>query len=93
LVTFADMRPLPEAEIRTSFVNCSKGEASRIRMPAGLSRTPWADLDFLGWTDPGVPLRTPARSTCGVNDSHAGGWSSTRRPSPSARRSTARWLT
>jgi hypothetical protein len=52
------MRPLSEAEIRTSFVNCSKGEASRIRMPADLSRTPWADLDFLGWTDPGAPLRT-----------------------------------
>ena len=27
-------------------------------MPAGLAGgVPWADLDFLGWTDPGAPLR------------------------------------
>jgi hypothetical protein len=54
------MRPLAEPEIRSSFVNCSKGEAARIRMPAGLSdgAVAWADLDFLGWTDPGAPLRS-----------------------------------
>lgn len=53
------MEPLGEKEIRASFVNCSKGEAGRIRMPAGLATggVPWADLDFLGWTDPGAPLR------------------------------------
>jgi hypothetical protein len=58
---FAGMRALDEKEIRGSFVNCSKGEAGRIRMPAGLSDggTPWDDLDFLGWTDPGAPLRAP----------------------------------
>jgi hypothetical protein len=53
------MQPLGEREIRDSFVNCSKGEASRIRMPAGFADgdVAWADLDFLGWTDPGAPLR------------------------------------
>ncbi|MCA2215967.1 FBP domain-containing protein [Jidongwangia harbinensis] len=53
------MEPLGEQEIRACFVNCSKGEASRIRMPAAFSAggVPWADLDFLGWTDPGAPLR------------------------------------
>ena len=51
------MEPLDERAIRSSFVNCSKGEASRIRMPSGLADQPWADLDFLGWTDPGAPLR------------------------------------
>ncbi len=53
------MEPLGEREIRASFVNCSRGEASRIRMPAGFADggVPWADLDFLGWTDPGAPLR------------------------------------
>ncbi|OKI49018.1 FBP domain-containing protein [Micromonospora sp. CB01531] len=53
------MQPLDEKDIRRSFVNCSKGEASRIRMPAGFAEgtLPWADLDFLGWTDPGAPLR------------------------------------
>jgi hypothetical protein len=40
-------------------VNCSKGEAGRIRMPAGFAdgSVPWSDLDFLGWTDPGAPQR------------------------------------
>ncbi|MEV4636432.1 FBP domain-containing protein [Actinoplanes sp. NPDC049548] len=53
------MEPLDERTIRASFVNCSKGEASRIKMPAGLTGdgVPWRDLDFLGWTDPGAPLR------------------------------------
>ncbi|GAA1876775.1 FBP domain-containing protein [Asanoa iriomotensis] len=53
------MEPLTEAAIRDSFVNCSKGEASRIRLPAGFAdgAVPWADLDFLGWTDPAAPLR------------------------------------
>lgn len=51
------MEPLTEREIRDSFVNCSKGEAGRIKMPPGLAATPWGDLDFLGWTDPAAPLR------------------------------------
>ncbi|MEV4619401.1 FBP domain-containing protein [Asanoa sp. NPDC049573] len=53
------MDPLDEETIRGSFVNCSKGEAGRIRLPAGFADggVPWADLDFLGWTDPGAPLR------------------------------------
>lgn len=53
------MEPIDERTIRSSFVNCSKGEASRIRMPAGFADggVPWADLDFLGWTDPGAELR------------------------------------
>ena len=53
------MEPLDEATIRGSFVNCSQGEASRIKLPAGFGHgaLPWADLDFLGWTDPAAPLR------------------------------------
>jgi hypothetical protein len=51
------MEPLSEKDIRGSFVNCSKGEAARIRLPRDFADTPWADLDFLGWTDPGAPLR------------------------------------
>lgn len=53
------MRPLDEKEIRGSFINCSKGEAGRIRLPAGFAdgAVPWDDLDFLGWTDPGAPQR------------------------------------
>jgi FBP C-terminal treble-clef zinc-finger len=51
------MDPLTEKDIRGSFVNCTKGEAGRIRMPTGFGDTAWADLDFLGWTDPAAPLR------------------------------------
>ena len=51
------MRPLDENDIRGSFVNCSKGEAGRISLPKPLGATPWPQLDFLGWRDPGAPDR------------------------------------
>ncbi|MFE0578561.1 FBP domain-containing protein [Streptomyces sp. NPDC058874] len=51
------MEPLSEKQIRTSFVNCTKGEAARLRLPLDFSELPWEDLDFLGWVDPGAPLR------------------------------------
>ena len=51
------MEPLNEAEIRASFVNCTKGEASRMNLPRDFAELPWADLDFLGWRDPGAPER------------------------------------
>ena len=52
------MNPLDENEIRNSFVNCSKGEARRLNLPRGLAELPWAELDFLGWRDPGAPDRS-----------------------------------
>ncbi|MDT0567610.1 FBP domain-containing protein [Streptomyces sp. DSM 3412] len=52
------MQALTEHDIRTSFVNCSKGEAKRIFVPRDLEQRPWADLDFLGWRDPGAPDRS-----------------------------------
>jgi hypothetical protein len=52
------MRPLTEGEIRASFVNTTKGEAKRLAVPKDLAARPWADLDFLGWRDPGSPERT-----------------------------------
>ncbi|MFI5734676.1 FBP domain-containing protein [Kribbella sp. NPDC051587] len=51
------MEPVTEAVIRSSFVNCSRGEAQRLPMPKDLADRPWGDLDFLGWTDPGAPDR------------------------------------
>ncbi|MER5768771.1 FBP domain-containing protein [Streptomyces sp. NPDC001985] len=51
------MEPLTETQIRSSFVNCSKGEARRMRLPLDFATLPWEDLDFLGWVDPGAPLR------------------------------------
>ncbi|TVL91310.1 FBP domain-containing protein [Streptomyces sp. SAJ15] len=51
------MEPLTETAVRASFVNCSKGEARRLSVPRDLAERPWADLDFLGWRDPGAPDR------------------------------------
>lgn len=51
------MEPLTEPELRASFVNCSKGEAQRIKPPPGLAGPPWPDLDFLGWRDRQKPQR------------------------------------
>jgi hypothetical protein len=51
------VEPLTEQQIRRSLVNCSKGEASRLRLPIGFAELDWTDLDFLGWIDPGAPLR------------------------------------
>jgi FBP C-terminal treble-clef zinc-finger len=51
------VEPLQEKQIRSSFVNCTKGEAARLRLPLGFAELPWEDLDFLGWVDPGAPLR------------------------------------
>ncbi|MGW7300534.1 FBP domain-containing protein [Streptomyces sp. NPDC054829] len=52
------MKALTESEIRSSFVNCSKGEAKRLSVPRDLDQLPWGDLDFLGWRDPGAPDRS-----------------------------------
>ena len=46
------MIPVTEADIRASFVNCSKGDAKRLSVPKDLTDRPWQDLDFLGWSDP-----------------------------------------
>ncbi|RJQ81044.1 FBP domain-containing protein [Pseudonocardiaceae bacterium YIM PH 21723] len=47
------MEPLDEATIRGSFINCSKGEAKRLSLPA--AEVDWGNLDFLGWHDPKAP--------------------------------------
>ncbi|MET7757951.1 FBP domain-containing protein [Streptomyces sp. NPDC005389] len=52
------MKELTDPEIRASFVNCSKGEASRLTTPRDLPELPWPDLDFLGWRDPAAPQRS-----------------------------------
>ncbi|KRB78721.1 hypothetical protein ASE01_04885 [Nocardioides sp. Root190] len=51
------MEPLTEAQVRASFVNCSKGEAKRLTVPRELANHPWDDLDFLGWRDPQSKVR------------------------------------
>lgn len=51
------MEPINEAAIRASFVNCTKGEATRMNLPRDYADLPWGDLDYLGWRDPGAPER------------------------------------
>ncbi|MET8119685.1 FBP domain-containing protein [Micromonospora sp. NPDC005189] len=51
------MLAVTESVIRTSFVNCTKGEAKRLAVPNDLAARPWDDLDFLGWRDPAAPQR------------------------------------
>jgi hypothetical protein len=60
------MRPLTERDIRSSFVNCTKGEAKRLAVPRDLADQPWDDLDFLGWRDPGAPERAYLVTDAGV---------------------------
>jgi FBP C-terminal treble-clef zinc-finger len=51
------MDALTEAEVRGSFVNCTKGEAERINLPGPLDEIFWEQFDFLGWRDPKAELR------------------------------------
>ncbi|MET8488173.1 FBP domain-containing protein [Streptomyces tendae] len=53
------MKLLTEHDIRTSFVNCSKGAAKRLPLPKDLADLDhWDDLDFLGWSDLSAPDRS-----------------------------------
>ena len=56
-ITVRYVKPLTEQEIRTAFVNCTKGEAKRLSVPRDLPDRPWDDLDYLGWRDPQAPHR------------------------------------
>jgi FBP C-terminal treble-clef zinc-finger len=51
------MDPLTEADVRDSFVNCSKGDAKKLTLPGPLAEIAWEQLDFLGWRDPRAPER------------------------------------
>ncbi|NBE80352.1 FBP domain-containing protein [Micromonospora rubida] len=51
------MKSLTEQEIRSAFVNCTKGQTKRLHVPRDLADRPWGDLDYLGWRDPQAPDR------------------------------------
>lgn len=51
------MNPLTEQQIRTSFVNCSRGDATRMNLPTDFTETRWDRLEYLGWIDPKAPQR------------------------------------
>lgn len=50
------MKPLTDAQIRASFVNATRGEIERMPLP-GLHEVMWDSREYLGWRDPGAPLR------------------------------------
>ncbi len=50
------MLSLTEADIRGSFINATKGEIERMPLP-GLHEVIWESREYLGWRDPGAPLR------------------------------------
>jgi hypothetical protein len=52
------MEPVNEKDIRSSFVNCSKGDTKRMGVPADLAEKNWEQLDFLGWSDPSYAGRS-----------------------------------
>jgi len=45
------VKPLTEADIRSSFVNATPEELDRMPIP-GLHETIWEEREFLGWRDP-----------------------------------------
>jgi ribosomal protein S18 acetylase RimI-like enzyme len=49
------MKPLTETDVRSSFVNLTKGATKRLNLPTDLAERPWDDLDYLGWQDPKAP--------------------------------------
>ncbi|KDN16655.1 FBP domain-containing protein [Amycolatopsis rifamycinica] len=51
------MDPLSPDEIRASFVNCTRGEAKGVTLPARPEEIPWERREFLGWRDPKAPAR------------------------------------
>jgi hypothetical protein len=56
-VTVGHMNQVTEAELRASFVNCTRGERARITLPGPLATVDFDRLDFLGWRDPKAPDR------------------------------------
>ncbi|GAA5153711.1 FBP domain-containing protein [Microbacterium pseudoresistens] len=51
------MLPVSEREIRASFVNASRKEASSLTLPPGFAELDFDRLDMLGWVDPKLPRR------------------------------------
>lgn len=49
------MHPHTESGIRKSFINCSKGAASRLNLPKNFPDIVWEDQIFLSWRDPRAP--------------------------------------
>jgi len=51
------MQPISAQKIRSSFLNASRSEASRLNLPKNFDTLDWENLEILGWRDPKMPLR------------------------------------
>jgi hypothetical protein len=51
------MQSLTPQQVRSSFVNASRSEATKLTLPKGFDSLTWENLDFLGWRDEKMPLR------------------------------------
>lgn len=67
------MQQLTENRIKKSFVNASRREVEKMKLPASLTEVEWAEREYLGWTDPKIPQRgcvvvpvdgAPVESSC-----------------------------
>lgn len=51
------MHTITSNQIRASFINATRSEASKLNLPRNFDSLDWERLDFLGWRDPKMPLR------------------------------------
>jgi hypothetical protein len=51
------MQQITAQQIRSSFINASRSEASKLNLPTEFDALEWDSLDFLGWRDNKMPLR------------------------------------
>ncbi|RBY90503.1 FBP domain-containing protein [Blastococcus sp. TBT05-19] len=51
------MDAMTEQQVRRSFINCSRGEASGLTLPREFGQLALAELALLGWRDAKAPLR------------------------------------
>jgi hypothetical protein len=51
------MQAITPQQIRSSFINATRSEATKLTLPRDLDSQDWNSLDFLGWRDEKMPLR------------------------------------
>jgi hypothetical protein len=51
------MQQITAQQIRSSFINASRSEATKLNLPRDFGTLDWESLDFLGWRDGKMPLR------------------------------------
>lgn len=52
------MQQLTENQIKKSFVNASRREVEKIKLPAHIAEADWSNREYIGWTDPKILQRS-----------------------------------